>query len=91
MENKSYIQQWGGGAHQTKNNTASNKFHLNLGKYFSDVWVNAVFFCIPKDFIPPTTGYPRERLLVLTVTGSLSIINFSWDPWDRAEAKGRKG
>lgn len=51
-------------------------FHLNLGKYFSDDWVNAVFFCIPKDLIPLTIGYPLERLLLWTITGSPPVIPF---------------
>lgn len=88
MQNKSYIQKWGGST--PKNNTDSNKFHLNLGKCFSDVWVNNVFFCIPKDLIPPTLGYPLERLLLWTITGSLSVMNFSWDPWDRRWSHGEE-
>lgn len=76
---------------QTKNDTASNKCHLNLGKYFSDVWVNAVFFCIPKDLIPPSIGYPLEWLLLLTITGSLSIINFIGIHETVLKPRGEKG
>lgn len=91
MWNKTYAQKWGQRAWQTKNDTARSMFHLNLGNYFSDVWVNAVFFCIPKDLTLPTTGLPLGETSVVDHKISFSITNFSWDPWDSAEAKRRQG